>query len=94
MGRGTNSLAVLCILTSIPILKKYSLAPSPTLKHVISAPSTEKEDEPVQSEVMYARQHNRQMVGPGSGGKGTLEDWKVQEAENNSPFTSKILQQT
>lgn len=43
---------------------------------------------------MYARQHNRQMVGPGSGGKGTLEDWKVQEAENNSPFTSKILQQT
>lgn len=43
---------------------------------------------------MYARQRNRQMVGPGSGGKGTLEDWKVWEAKNNSPFTSKILQQT
>lgn len=41
MGRGTNSLAVLCVLTSIPILKKYSLAPSPTLKHV-SVPPVQK----------------------------------------------------
>lgn len=92
MGWGIDSLIVLCVLTSIAILKKIQSGTLPNSQAYIRAPSTEKEDEPVQSEVMCARQRNRQMVGPRSGGEGTLEDWKVQEAESNSPFTSEILQ--